>query len=44
LVFSIWSRSQTEPQGHLFYAIPAAGLWQMGELTPGQPVAGTVGH
>src|ERR671914_1063361 len=42
LVFSIWSRSQTEPQGRLFYAIPAAaGLWQMGELTSG---AGTVGH
>jgi hypothetical protein len=45
LVFSIWSRSQAEPQGRLFYAIPAdTGLWQMGELTPGQPVAGTVGH
>jgi hypothetical protein len=23
LVFSIWSRSQTKPQGCLFYAIPA---------------------
>jgi glucose/arabinose dehydrogenase len=45
LVFSIWSRNPTEPQGRLFYAIPApTGLWQMGELTPGQPVDGTVGH
>ena len=45
LVFSIWSRSQTEPRGRLFYAIPAAaGLWQMGELTPGQLVEDNVGH
>jgi glucose/arabinose dehydrogenase len=45
LVFSMWSRSPTEPQGRLFYAIPAAArLWQIGELTPGQAVAGTVGH
>jgi glucose/arabinose dehydrogenase len=45
LVFSMWSRSQAEPGGRLFYAIPAdTGLWQIGELTPGQPVAGTVGH
>ena len=45
LVFSMWSRSQAEPRGRLFYAIPAdTGLWQIGELTPGQPVAGTVGH
>ena len=45
LVFSAWSRNPTEPQGRLFYAIPVAtGLWQMGELTPGQAVAGTVGH
>jgi glucose/arabinose dehydrogenase len=45
LVFSMWSMSQAEPQGRLFYAIPAdTGLWQMGELTPGQPVDGTVGH
>jgi glucose/arabinose dehydrogenase len=45
LVFSIWSMSQAEPRGRLFYAIPAdAGLWEMGELTPGQPVAGSVGH
>jgi hypothetical protein len=45
LVFSMWSRSQTEPQGRLFYAIPAdTGLWQIGELTPGQPVEGSVGH
>jgi hypothetical protein len=41
----MWSRSQTEPQGRLFYAIPAdTGLWQIGELTPGQPADGTVGH
>ena len=45
LVFSMWSRSRAEPRGRLFYAIPAdTGLWQMGELTPGQPVEGTVGH
>jgi hypothetical protein len=45
LVFSMWSRNPTEPQGRLFYALPAAtGLWQMGELTPGQPVDGSVGH
>jgi hypothetical protein len=45
LVFSMWSRSQTEPQGRLFYAIPAAaGLWQIGELTPGQPGESSVGH
>jgi hypothetical protein len=45
LVFSMWSRSQAESQGRLFYAIPAAtGLWQIGELTPGEPVAGSVGH
>jgi glucose/arabinose dehydrogenase len=45
LVFSIWSRSQTEPRGRLFYAIPAGtGLWQIGELVPGQPVEGSVGH
>ena len=45
LVFSIWSMSQAEPRGRLFYAIPAdTGLWQIGELTPGQPVEGTVGH
>jgi hypothetical protein len=45
LVFSIWSMSQAEPQGRLFYAIPAdTGLWQIGELTPGQPIEGTVGH
>jgi glucose/arabinose dehydrogenase len=45
LVFSIWSLSQAEPRGRLFYAIPAdAGLWQMGELTPGQPVEGSVRH
>jgi hypothetical protein len=45
LVFSIWSRSQTEPQGRLFYAVPAnTGLWQMGELTPGQAAEGSVGH
>ena len=45
LVFSMWSMSQAEPRGRLFYAIPAdTGLWQIGELTPGQPVAGTMGH
>jgi Glucose / Sorbosone dehydrogenase len=45
LVFSIWSRNPTEPRGRLFYAIPAAaGLWQMGELTPGQSGTDTVGH
>jgi hypothetical protein len=45
LVFSVWSQSQTEPRGRLFYAIPAdSGIWQMGELTPGQPFEGTVGH
>jgi hypothetical protein len=45
LVFSIWSRSQTEPRGRLFYATPAdAELWQMGELTPGQAVDSSVGH
>jgi hypothetical protein len=41
----MWSRSQTEPQGRLFYAIPTdTGLWQIGELIPGQPVEGSVGH
>jgi hypothetical protein len=31
--------------GRLFYAIPAAaGLWQIGELTPGQPGESSVGH
>jgi glucose/arabinose dehydrogenase len=45
LVFSVWSRSQSEPQGRLFYAIPAdTGLWQIGELTSGQPVDASVGH
>ncbi len=45
LVFSIWSKTQSERQGRLFYAIPAAtGLWPMGELTPGQSVDSTVGH
>jgi hypothetical protein len=45
LVSSMWSMSQAEPQDRLLYGIPAdAGLWQMGELTPGQPVAGSVGH
>lgn len=45
LVFSIWSKSQTEPRGRLFYAVPAdTGLWQIGELTPVQPIEGTVGH
>ena len=41
----MWSRNPTEPQGRLFYAIPAdTGLWQIGELTPGQAAEGTVGH
>jgi hypothetical protein len=45
LVFSVWSGSQSEPRGRLFYAIPADdGLWPMGELTPGQPVEDGVGH
>ena len=45
LVFNMWSRNPTEPQGRLFYAIPAAaGLWQIGELTPGQADESTVGH
>jgi hypothetical protein len=45
LVFSMWSMTQAEPRGRLFSAIPAdTGLWQIGELTPGQPVEGTVGH
>jgi hypothetical protein len=45
LVFSTWSTTWAEPRGRLFYAIPAdTGLWQIGELIPAQPVAGTVGH
>jgi hypothetical protein len=45
LVFSTWSTTFAEPRGRLFYAIPAdTGLWPIGELIPGQPIEGTVGH
>lgn len=45
LVFSTWSTTFAKPRGRLFYAIPAdTGLWPIGELIPGQPIEGTVGH